>query len=385
MRSARPDDAVLIGVGAVSALGHSLDASFEALAAGTTAVTPSEDPGLPARAVIARPLLRRKVPPEMEPQIKFLNGAGMLAADATAEAIAAAGLLAHGVDPERRGLFLSQVDSEAWDCHEFRPAFVAATDSFTAPLESEALSRAAVRRVKPFFMLESLKNNAFSFLATIYELRGTNVSVAGYAGATAIALDTAVRGLARGSLDAAVVVGAARPTGPVALAEMAGMKIPQPPGDAAAALVLERRVDAAQHGARPAAAVVGFGAATHTPKAHDWRPSVPALLDAARIALADADAGPGEIAAVVAPGLGEAGLEDALAQLPALAGVPHVTWKQATGHCALASETLEWALAARALDTGCVPGLPAVSAPQALLILGAGLLGQASAVVLARA
>jgi len=382
MRALRDDDAVLIGTGCVTALGRGVPASFAALAAGTSAVTVASD-GPPAHAIVDPPLLTSEVPEALEPQIKFLNGAGMLAVDATAEAMAEAGLLEHGIAPERRGLFLAQVDSEAWSCHEFRPAIVAATEGFTVPLASRQLNAAAARRIKPFFMLESLKNNAFSFLATLHELRGTNVSVAGLAGSTLVALDLAVRGLAHDRLDAAVLVGAARPAGAIARAEMAALGIHPPAGDAAATLVLERRADAAWHGADASGpSILGWGAATYAASDPPWQPSTAALVSATRQALAEAEVEPDDLAAVIVPGLGEAGLQEALEKLPGVAGRPLLDWTAPTGHVALAALPLRLVLAAHALAVGRLPRAPEIRAPRALLVLDAGLLGQAGAVVL---
>jgi len=383
VRARRPDDAVLVGAGCVSAFGYGAAAAFDALDRGHSAVRPADEteagPDGPAVARAEAPLLRMDVPREMETQIKFLSGSGELAVEATAEAVRAAGDHAIAAPPERRGLYLSQMDSEDWLCREFDTAVRAATEGFTIPLEQAALNRACGRFVKPFFMLESLKNNAFSFLATMFELRGANTSVAGFAGPTHLALDMAVRSLARGSLDIAFVVAAARPTSTAALTEMAARGIRQPAGDGAAALILRRRADAA--GAQ--VSVLGLGCTTRRVDPEGGLPSTPALADAAREALAAAEVGPGELRAIVAPGLGEADLEQALEALPAAAGVAQVTWTTGWGHCALAAETMQVALAAESLRRGRVPRGEPWPSPGAVLVLGAGLLGQASAAVLA--
>ena len=106
-------------------------------------------------------------------------------------------------------------------------------------------------------------------------------------------------------------------------------------------------------------------------------------MQVARSALADADAQRGELLGVVAPGLGEVGLADALAALPATAGLPVVSWKPQTGHMALASDAVEAALAARAVRDGVLPGAPAGAGGGAVLLLTAGILGQAGAFVIA--
>ncbi len=381
MRAPRDQDAAIVAAGCVSALGYGLATTFAALDEGQSAVqpVPGADAATPPAARMDAPFLRLEMPREMEPQIKFLSGSGELAVEAAAEAVGASGLMESGIDAARRGMYLSQMDSDDWLCREFDAAMRTATEDFEKPLDQEAINRASARRVKPFFMLESLKNNAFSFLATLYALRGANTSVAGYAGPTHLALDMGVRSLARGSLDAVVVVGAARTTSAVGLAEMAAYGVTQPAGDGAGALVLRRVADVPA----PRCVVLGLGSATHAVPPDHARPSVPALVDAAQQALTAAEVAPGDLRHIVVPGLGEEGLDAALAAVPALAGVPRTSWTDAWGHCGLAAETLQVALASAALQAGRMPGGEAWDAPGAILVLGAGLLGQASAAVLA--
>ena len=239
MRAIRPTDSVITGAGCVTAIGRDLAASHAAIAAGETGIRTLDDAaagsGMERAAVIDAPHLRIDVPDEMEPQIKFLNGAGGLAVEACTEAITQAGLMEAPYEDTMRGLYLSQMDSYDWSCPEFHNAGRSLGDPDDA-WDDLAMNKAANRKVKPFFMLESLKNNAFSFLATWYGLRGANTSVAGFSGPTWTCFDMAARSLARGSLDAAIVLGAARPTSGVARAEMQAQGVEPVAGDGAAAV-----------------------------------------------------------------------------------------------------------------------------------------------------
>jgi 3-oxoacyl-[acyl-carrier-protein] synthase II len=379
MRQAGPRDAVITGAGCVTALAFGLGATYEAIREGATGVRALPDApagsGLERAALVEPPWLRTAVPRELEAQIKFLSGSGALAVEATAEACAEAGLQASAIPPERRGLYLAQMDSGDWACGAFHDAMRAAAPELDELPAQEALNRACVRKVKPFFMLESLKNNAFSFLATQFELRGPNTSVAGYAGPTWACLDLAVRSLARGSLDAAVVVAAARAASETARAELDALGLDLSPGEAAAALVMERRAEAHARGAPVRAVVLGTGASTRPPAEGRWAPPPQALVDAAGAALDAAGLRRGELGAVVAPDVGEGDLLEILGDVEAAAGVPVRAFKAETGHCALATDVLEAALVTEALrgrDDGPV------------LLLTAGLLGQVGALVLAR-
>ena len=378
MRDIRPTDAAITGLGCVTALGRTLAENHAAVAAGKTAVRALDDAaagsGMETAAVVEAPFLRVAVPDELEPQIKFLNGAGGLAADACSEAIAQAGLLDAPYEDTMRGLYLSQMDSYDWSCPEFHNAGAAMPEG-DEPWEQALMNKTANRKVKPFFMLESLKNNAFSFLATWYGLRGANTSVAGFSGPTWACFDMAARSLARGSLDAAIVLGAARPTSGVARAEMDAQEVRIPAGDGAGALVLERHGEALARGAAVHAVLLGFGAATIAPEEGSWAPTTEALVAAAGQALDQAGIEPGELAAVIAPALGERGLAEALADVPAAAGAPLRAFKPQVGHCGLAAEVVEAGLAVAALEA---------EDARPVLLLSAGLLGQAGALVLAR-
>lgn len=378
MRAIRPTDSAITGAGCVTALGRDLASSHAAIAAGESGIRTLDDAaagsGMERAAVIEAPFLRVDVPDEMEPQIKFLNGAGELAVEACTEAVAQAGLMDAPYEDTMRGLYLSQMDSYDWSCPEFHNAGRSLGDA-SEPWDPLAMNKAATRKVKPFFMLESLKNNAFSFLATWYGLRGANTSVAGFSGPTWTCFDMAARSLARGSLDAAIVLGAARPTSGVARAEMEAQGVAPLAGDGAGALVLERHADAAARGAPCRAVLLGFGAATQAPEDDGWTPPLEALAAAADQALADAEVAPGELAAVIAPALGERGLAEALADRPATAGAPLRAFKAQIGHTGLAQEPVEACLALAALEA---------EDAGAILLLSSGLLGQAGALVLAR-
>lgn len=419
MRRAEDDTPVLTGVGVVTGLGFGVAANQAALAAGRTAVraAPGEEPV----ARVEPPYLRAAVPEEMETQVKFLNGAGLLAVEASIEACGAAGWRGDDEAPERRGLWLSQMDAWDWSCIALRDAFVDATESFSSPLDGEALNTSATRRVKPFFMLESLKNNAFSFLAGLFDLRGPNTGTAGFDTTSLVLLDLAARAVARGDLERALVVGAGRITEDVARLDVVLHGLARPagrggayrpleaggtgvaPGEGAAALCLETLEGARARGVRPLATLLGSGAATGDPLPGVPAPTAATLHDSIETALEAAAAGPGDVLAALLPGYGLAEADraqlEALGGCRALDGVPALVWRGATGHTALACDLVDVALAADALRAGRLPGTPGLATPldvggrpiagsalaadgRGVLVVSAGFGGQAAAVVL---
>jgi hypothetical protein len=321
VRAPRPGDVALAAEGLVTAAGDGAAAALAAIAR-RAPVAGAGDPAAQAARVEDRPL-DLALPRELEAQARYLNPAGRLAA----RAVAALGADAFApVAPERRALHLAQMDAHDWSTPDLVPAVLEATDGLRQPLEGAALNRGAVRRTKPFFLLDSLKNNAFSFLSAWRSLRGANTSSAGYAGSAASLFDVAVRAVAAARCDLSLFVAAARPTSEVALEERRRhglLGLDGPPGDGAAALLLRRVGDAPGH-----PWVAGLALAT-------GRPAAPGAIDEEAVraaiggALRAAACEPGAVGRLLAParlaplaaraGLGSAEAIDAAAALGDLA------------------------------------------------------------------
>lgn len=366
-----PDTPVITGAGVVTALGFGVEANLEAVVGGRSAARPAEDAvdgACNQLALVERPYLRREIPRHLEAQIKFLSGSGELAVEAALEAWSAAGWDEADVEPSRKGVWLSQMDSFDWGCIDLRPAYAEATDNFTKALDTKALNAAATRQVKPFFMLESLKNNAYSFLTSLFECRGSNTGVAGWSGPTLPLLEWACRSLVRGDLDRALVVAAARTAHGVARRDLAMAGFPDVPlGEGAGVLAIERLGDARARGARPWAALLGHGAASGEPLDGVAAPTAETLRRAAHQTLGDRESWPPTLGAVVLPvgasrGTGIETRESGL------------TWRRCTGDLALASPLVETAMAAM--------GIWRRRRPLHVLVLDAGLHGTAAATLL---
>lgn len=376
MRSS-DDDVLIVGAGLRTAAGSNL-AAVRGLWERNERLVPqaSTAAGRLDQAAVARePLFEVELERELEAQVKFLNGSGRMAIQAAHEAMAGLGALS-SLPSERRSLYLAQMDSYDWDAPELRPGVLAATESGARALTDESLNRAAVRKVKPFFLLESLKNNAFAFLSTWLDLRGPNTGVAGYGGDSAPLLELALRGLARGRSDQVLFVAAARPTSPVGRLERAqhpGLARAAAPGDGAAALTFVRRSSAHALSLVPWARVGGIGLATGRARA-EGDVDDDAVERAARLALEESGISAGALTACFAPaaagpGLARAGLKDA----------PLHDSAERLGDTTLAQLGVDLALAADALRRA---GRAPLAAPGPLLVVEPGWLQQAAAVVL---
>ncbi len=417
MRQPTSDTPVVVGLGLVTALAFGRDATLEGVRAGQSGVRTVGDAAI---AVCEEPYLRVEVSRELEAQIKFLNGAGELAVTAAQEAWHDAGWDAADIDAERKGLWLSQMDAWDWNCIEMRGGFALATEDFEKPVQTgKELNKAIARFTKPFFLLESLKNNAFSFLANLFQLKGANTSVAGFAGGTSRILDLAARSVRRGTLDRSLVVAAGRIANAMGVVDVAlqglrgsddeaafrpldahgaGLVV----GEGAAALAVERYADAKAREARIRALLLANVAITGDPLSGIASPEASTITRVAAMALEEAGVQSSELAAVVVPAVGvneaDQALLDGLGAVPATRGVPVTSYRGATGHMALASDLADLALAIEVLDRGDVPATVGTTTPlspvvtttctptegDAVLVISAGLQGEASGIVIGR-
>ena len=226
-------------------LGSDIDAVVDRLYAGERAATvnfpaaPLEDvPGAPTRCEPSRSRHRR-----------FLRRIGLLAVDAGREAFEAS----QASSGERLGVFAAVGGLLAnWD--ELMPAMAKQTDGRHA-------WAGGLGRLHPFWLLQYLSNNVQALLAADIGARGDGIVFGGpTAGAHAIGAATAA--LAEHSIDAAIVVaydGLLEPQrlvdlvarGECARGSLDGLRAPYDddacgyvPGEAAAAVVLERPADA---------------------------------------------------------------------------------------------------------------------------------------------
>ncbi len=429
MRGLDPYDAAVTGLGWATSLGYGVEATWKALRAGRRGLRVLEGGGPPPStrlgAPLERPWLRCPLPEEQESQAKFLNQSGEMAATVLHEALAAAEGLPARVPPERRGLYAAQTDFSRAQCIDFRPAVVDATQQLTRPVDAQALDAAALHAVNPFVLLMTLSNNAFSFLSALHDLRGANTTFSGFEGAGLVAIQAAARAVRTRRLDAAVALGSGAATSGVVRHELAAMGLASPgegaeavvrpldrrrlgcaPGDGAGALVLEPLHVARSRGAGPYAVVLGQASATGVPPAGARSPDGQTLAGVARQALLEGGLRVPELAGIVVPATGrrvEDGLLlEALRVLLGSERVPITSVGGALGTMAAGLDLSSAITGVLALRDGALPPCAGYAEPEpgfeslhvlteaalgpgaAVLVLSAGLDGQAHALALAR-
>jgi 3-oxoacyl-[acyl-carrier-protein] synthase II len=145
--------------------------------------------------------------PNLSAQMKFLNRGALLGFSAAFEAVSQAKIKLDRVPPRRRALFIASGDMTKVGYESFYPAFEESTDDGWRKLDPEKLNRATLSKVNPFFLLESIANNLFSFLSACYELRGPNTNLASLSPYGSQALELGYRSIQQGRADIALVVG----------------------------------------------------------------------------------------------------------------------------------------------------------------------------------
>ena len=80
-------------------------------------------------------------------------------------------------------------------------------------------------KVNPFFLLESISNNLFSFLSAALEFMGPNTSLASFSPSGAEALELACRRISAGQADVALAVGCCCWITEIPMYEMEGLGI----------------------------------------------------------------------------------------------------------------------------------------------------------------
>jgi 3-oxoacyl-[acyl-carrier-protein] synthase II len=306
------------------------------------------------------------------------------------------------------------------DCAFLYPAVREASGGRFRALDAERLNRAAVDKVNPFFLLESIANNPFSFLSAALGCMGPGTSLSSQSPAGAHALELGYRAVRTGRADAAVVVGCGAWVAPVPLLELKELGLLSAAlvgaasfrpfdrrrdgflaGEGGAALVLEPVEAARARGATVLGVVRGVGNAAGPSSRLVVHHEV--ALAAMREALTEAAAAPAGLGFVCPHGSGTRKSDrsegTALREFLDGAPVPVCALKPYTGHLGAASDVGEVVLGLSAAAHGVVPatlhftateldhaGLALANTPQScatplFLSVSYGLAGQAAAVV----
>lgn len=370
------------GMGLVNSLGDGVAPVWEAMSAGKTGIAEGGDPTHPAgfrwAGRVASPSLPGNLPPRLHSQTKFLNPGSILGVAAAWEAAAQAAL-PDDIPAERRALYVATGDMTRADGLFAYPALREASEGTFREAPPERLNRAMLDRVYPFFLLESIFNNPFSFLAAALGCMGPGTTLAIQSPCGLQSIGLAWRAVRSGRADAAFAVGCGSWVSPLPQAELTkagqlsaaqeGASSYRPfdrrrdgflLGDGGAALMLEPLDAALQRGATILGVLRGLGEATGSPLEQE----VPArtILTAMRLALSEAGAHPRELGFICPFGAGtvegDGNEAEALTELLDSTPTPVCALKPYTGHMSAASDVAEVVLGLLAARSARVPATP---------------------------
>ena len=375
----------MTGTGLVTPLGMGVEANWKGLLAGRTGIERHERAGLPEYLQffgqvngLERP---NGVPGNMAGQVRFLNRGAVLGFEAAREAVEISNIDLSTVPRERRSLVIASGDLTKVGYEFMHPAFKDATKHVEKGADLSILNKSVMNKVNPFFLLESISNNLFSFLAAVFEFMGPNTSLASLSPCGAHALELAWRKISAGEADVALAVGCGCWITEIPMYEMDGLGILSRcrhgeasfrpldrardgfiPAEGGAAILLEEKERAEARGARILAEIKGFGNCIEVPQAKSL--SVPEQISKNSInaALEDGAVDWRDLAFICPHGSGtRKGDRSELKSIVQIMGgpkdeVPVCALKAYTGHMGAASDICEVILGIEAINEGCVPG-----------------------------
>jgi 3-oxoacyl-[acyl-carrier-protein] synthase II len=377
-------EVVITGVGLVTALGATAAENGERLLAGETGLARMAGEGLPdflrVRGRVGRVELPTAVPQKLMSQQRFLNRSSLLGLMAAHEAAFQAGPGVSLVPPERRALAVAAGDLTKVGYDFLYPATREAAGSDWQTVDCEGLNVAALDKVNPFFLLESIANNLFSFLSAFLNFMGENSALGIHSPCGLQGLEVAWRQVALGKADVAMAVACSSWVDEVPLYELhrlgflsrcaEGVASYKPldarrdgliPGEGGAALVLEAAAVAEARGARVLGRIRGFGNCLDGAGALAAGTTLPSRGCGLRAALAAAGCEARDLAFINLFGEGTRAGDDAelRAALDVL-GPDHdhtavTALKASTGHLGVASDVAEVVLGLHAAQAGVAP------------------------------
>lgn len=377
-------EVVITGAGLITPLGNDLGENWENMKAMKTGISRHRSGDLPGylqyMGKVSSYEPGKDIPHKLLSQMKFLNRGSLLGFIAAREALSSSRPGIEGIPPERRALYIASGDMTKVGYDFMFPATKDGTGGKWKRMDFEKLNRATVDRVNPFFLLESISNNLFSFLSAFLEFTGPNTCLASHSPCGGNALELASRSIRQGDADIAMAVGCGCWITEVPLYEMGGLGILSKcrdgvhsyrpfdrkrdgfiPGEGGAAVLLESRETAEKRGAKPLATIGGFGNCIEF--SSDRTIGVPPAVSARGIAMAleDAQCTAGDLAFISPHGSGsQKGDRSELRSIIEACDakrldVPICGLKPYTGHLGAASDIAEVIFGIRAVAEGVVP------------------------------
>lgn len=174
-------EVVITGTGLTSPIGKNVEENWKSVREMRTGIAHRPKNGLPDFLQYTGEVsgfdLPEDIPPKQKGQMKFLNRGALLGFSSTCEAMSGAIGEISDIPPGRRALYVAAGDFTKVGFEFMYPAIKDSSDKNWESVDRERLNIATLDKVNPFFLLESLNNNLFSFLSAFIEFMGPNTSL----------------------------------------------------------------------------------------------------------------------------------------------------------------------------------------------------------------
>ena len=389
MNSSQP--IAITGLGAVCGVGLTVEAVWDAILSGRSAVAPitqwdasrwprqlaAEVTGVDNRTLVEDRKLH-----------KMISRTDMFGLYAAGRAVQQSGLTTYRetLEPgvathfnDRSGVFAGSGGGNYKSNYDFFPTLTSAGG------ELPAFGRQIGETVNPMWLLRNLPNNVLCHVGIRHGFKGANACVTNQCVGGVMAVTEAAAAIRAGEADRAVAVGHDTPIEPETvfnyhqlglMAQDAVRPFDQHRGgtvfgEGAAAVTLETMADANARQATILGEFLGSGCANEATGLLDLRPDGDGVSRAIQLGLEEAGISPDQVGMIVAHGNGtrasdfsEAnGIRRAFGDNPP----PVTAFKWAFGHLIAASGVLDLVMALTALRCQVVPGIPTLNSPDPAL------------------
>lgn len=275
-------EVVITGMGFISSLGKNLEENWENLKSLKTGIEHYPKEGLPDffqyLGKVAEFEIPGDLPPKLLSQKRFLNRGSLLGFGSAYEAVSQSKINLSDIPPARRALYVASGNLAHIGVDFMYPATKDGSDGKWQEMDSEKLNNSTLSKVNPFFLLESIANNLFSFLSAYYEFMGPNTSLATLSPCGGQALELAYRSIKHDNADLAMAVGCGNWITEIPIYEIEGLGVLSKCksgihsfksfdktrdgfilGEGGAAVLLEESESARKRGAKIFGKLKGFG------------------------------------------------------------------------------------------------------------------------------
>ncbi len=381
-----PDrEVVITGMGLVTPLGKGVHDNWKKILENKTGIAQNPDNDLPkpfqCLGRIGELDIPEDIPQKVFNQMKFLNRGSLLGFAAAYEAMSQSEINISHIPAGRRALYIASGNFTKVGCEFMYPATKDGSRGKFKEMNFEKLNRATLNKVNPFFLLESINNNLFSFLSAVFEFMGPNTSMASLSPYGGQSLDLACKTIEQDKADIALAVGCGNWITEVPVYELEGLGLLSKckagihsfkpfdkgrdgfiPGEGGAAILLEDAVSAKQRRATIYGSPAGFGNCIEFSETQGL--SVPARAGkrGMELALQEAACGIKDLAFINPHGSGTPkGDRSEMRSVKDLLGkhsseTPVWGMKAYTGHMGAASDIAEIIFGVQAVRNGIVPG-----------------------------